>query len=141
MSDSKDSFDFGVLLYILFLIWFFFYLGTVGASFIEVSKEAYSEPILNTWISLNDSPLHPSIEGRFVVFLNSSVEIFIKRSDYESIPFPDRPDVIRSVGKTWCDSASSLFLPTVTFKDIRSGEKLDSHSCFWGDLREILPGN
>ena len=58
-----------------------------------------------------------------------SLEVYVTKNDFESVPFPDRRQFIEDLGTVWCSKGSSGFLPTLTIDDIRTGEKLGAYSC------------
>ena len=58
-----------------------------------------------------------------------SLDVYVRKNDFESIPFPDRRQFIEDLGTVWCKKGSSGFLPTLTIDDIRTGEKLGAYSC------------
>jgi len=61
-----------------------------------------------------------------------NLEIYLRKDDFESVPYPDRADFVKAIGKAWCDNTGEdwhWLLPSVYMKDIRTGEELASHSC------------
>ena len=123
---------------------FLFWAGTTVVSYFKVSPEnlaSYTRAISATRDALYLSSLDTSYSSEFTVYMNGSVEIFIPSSAYESIPFPLRPERVRAAGNTWCDSIDDLLLPSVAFRDVRSGKKLASHGCFWGGIRRTIWGD
>ena len=128
------------LLVILVAVW---WISMVVLSYVPVSEEKFSAQhfyniqleFLNWFQNVNPSEIHPASASEFTVYWNGSLDIFIKRSSFESIAFPRRPKFVRSIGKLWCDSENVLSFPTVSFRDIRSGKKLAGHSCFFNKFR------
>ena len=62
----------------------------------------------------------------------NNLEIYLKKTSFESVPYPDRDEFVTTTGKAWCDNtgeASHIFLPSVKIRDIRTGEELASYSC------------
>ena len=59
------------------------------------------------------------------------LEIYLSKSEFESIPFPDRKDAIERVGRVWCNDQSNTneLLPTLNIFDIRTGERFGKYSC------------
>jgi hypothetical protein len=64
-----------------------------------------------------------------------NVRVFLTRETFESVPYPDRPKVIADIAKEWCRGSRKIFLPTVYFIDIRTGDGLGKQNC---TLPEIL---
>jgi hypothetical protein len=62
------------------------------------------------------------------------INIYLGKSDFQSIPFPDREDFIRSVGKVWCDSMPGGAFPSLEIYDIRTGAKLGGYGCTLGNV-------
>ncbi len=61
--------------------------------------------------------------------------INMRKSDFESVVYPDRGKFVGAVGKAWCDNTLEgsddfhFFLPSVYITDIRTGQELASYSC------------
>jgi hypothetical protein len=60
---------------------------------------------------------------------DDGLDIFLTRSSFESVPYPDRDNFTLAVADLWCGNISSGFLPSVRFRDIRSGKVLTRHLC------------
>jgi hypothetical protein len=58
-----------------------------------------------------------------------NIRVFLEKEAFESVPYPDRPRVIADVAGEWCQGINKLFLPSVSFKDIRNGDALGSKNC------------
>jgi hypothetical protein len=61
----------------------------------------------------------------------NSVTVYVTKSQFESIQFPDRKGFIERAGKLWCPAQRGL-LPSLVVSDIRSGETLGNYSCTTG---------
>lgn len=62
----------------------------------------------------------------------NNVEVFLAKTEFESVPFPDRGAFVAEVAAAWCENTvldSHLFLPSVKFRDIRTGDILASYNC------------
>lgn len=58
--------------------------------------------------------------------------IYLRKSDFDTVLYPDRKEFVKAIGKAWCDNTgenSHWLLPSVYISDIRTGEDLASHSC------------
>lgn len=58
--------------------------------------------------------------------------IYLRTKDFEIVPYPDRDDFVRTLGKAWCTSAgegSHWLLPSIYIYDIRTGGPLARHNC------------
>jgi hypothetical protein len=76
----------------------------------------------------------PYAETRLEYLEGSNLNIYIKRSDFESIPFPDRAEAATRIGIAWCDIVDKVYLPSVKIRDIRTGEQLAKYSCVGGGV-------
>lgn len=72
--------------------------------------------------------------GRLELNLDYSVHAYISKSNYMQIPYPDRDEHIRNLGRIWCNGNKipHYFLPKVFINDIHTGEKLGSCGCVTG---------
>ena len=59
---------------------------------------------LHLWIS-------DYVEIRLEALGGDSLEIYIRRSDFESVAYPDRKEFVSSVAKAWCERVKQDFLP------------------------------
>lgn len=82
----------------------------------EISSELNSQ--------FSDSSAHA-----FVARKDDGLDIFISRPSFESVPYPDRDSFVSAIADIWCSQISSALLPTVRFRDIRSGETLSTTWC------------
>jgi len=58
------------------------------------------------------------------------LDIYLERSAFERVPFPDRQEAIRHVASAWCSEVESfIFLPSVRLRDIQNGDELGSFYC------------
>ena len=63
--------------------------------------------------------------------------IYLRKSDFETVLYPDRKEFVRAVGKAWCDNTgedSHWLLPSVYIGDIRTGEELARYSCVFDSV-------
>lgn len=74
----------------------------------------------------------PYVEPRIEFLQGANLNIYLKRQEFESIPFPDRSDAVRRIGKAWCEKVEGAFLPAIKIRDIRTGEELAKYSCTTG---------
>jgi hypothetical protein len=68
-----------------------------------------------------------------------NLRLYVAKTDFERIPYPDREPIIGYISEPSCEQANNLFLPSVYFYDIRSGDELTSHNCYWN--RRGRPGS
>lgn len=70
--------------------------------------------------------------GRLEVKTDYSVIVYISKSNYEHIPYPDRKIVLNEIGGVWCGDKNVyiLHLPKVQLRDIKTGETLATYRCF-----------
>jgi hypothetical protein len=69
-------------------------------------------------------------QPRLEVESTNELIIYVTRSDFQAIPFPDRSPVIRDAGNLWCNKIRGIGLvPALYFRDIHTGEELAHHYC------------
>ncbi|HXX19875.1 MAG TPA: hypothetical protein VEJ46_10770 [Candidatus Acidoferrum sp.] len=72
----------------------------------------------------------------------NNLEVYLPRATFESVPFPDRDQFVKTVGEAWCNNTgphSHYFLPAVELRDVRTADELGSYSCFgMKDMKELL---
>ena len=71
---------------------------------------------------------------------DDGLDIFVTRSSFESVPYPDRGSFTLAIADIWCRDVDSVFLPSVRFRDIRSGEVMTRQACDFHPTPE-LSGN
>jgi hypothetical protein len=65
-----------------------------------------------------------------------NVAVLVEVEPFESLPDPEREQFLRQLVTTWCEQIDSMIsLPSLTIRDIRSGEELASYSCVMNKLR------
>jgi len=68
----------------------------------------------------------------------NNLVIYMRKSDFEIVPYPDRNEFVRGIGKAWCDNTgedSHWFLPSVYIEDIRTGDLFAKYDCVhWSDV-------
>ncbi len=72
--------------------------------------------------------------GRLEVRANLSVRAHISETNYVRVPYADREEAIRTVGRAWCQDKEirSGFLPKVLLYDLETGDRLGSYGCDTG---------
>jgi hypothetical protein len=98
-------------------------LGPKEATHVEVQAAVYSK-----------LSVLPSSEARLVPMKGSNLQIFLSKSAFESVPYPDRDAFVRGIGRAWCDAVDTWFVPSVDFRDIRTGGSLASYNCVFSGL-------
>lgn len=71
-------------------------------------------------------------EIRFEPLRGSNLDIYLPAQNFQSVPYPDRDELTKAVGKAWCHGTgphSHYFLPSVRVRDIRTGETLGRYNC------------
>ena len=58
-----------------------------------------------------------------------SVYVYLPRSRWEDLPYPDRPQFLEFLASNWCTRVESTVFTTFTVRDIRSGDELASCRC------------
>src|SRR3989442_1044151 len=57
------------------------------------------------------------------------LKVYVAKSDFESIAYPDHEEFLTSAGKVWCGRNAEGVLPSLSIYDIRTGEKFGKYSC------------
>jgi len=76
-----------------------------------------------------DTILVPKFDG--------SLDIFINRAAFESVPYPDRDELSAAISDIWCNQLSTFLLPAVYFRDIQTGSRLVTRGCLFESSPEI----
>lgn len=76
-----------------------------------------------------DSILVPKFDG--------SLDIFVNRAAFESVPYPDRDELASAISDIWCNQVSSFLLPAVHFRDIQTGSTLVTKGCLFQSSPDI----
>ncbi len=73
---------------------------------------------------------------RIQVMGADGLRIYIGKSAFESVAFPDRDGAVKFVSEPWCTSTDRPWLlPSVALLDIRSGETLAKRMCTLEKMR------
>lgn len=59
------------------------------------------------------------------------MKVYVSKSDFESIAFPDREEFMTGAGKAWCGKNTEGALLSLSVYDIRTGERFGQYSCFF----------
>jgi len=124
-SDSGDGFIVGlVLVALIALVMFGDWFGA-GENVLARTKTAQrrlSETINKYFME----------DGRMEIKMDDSVVIYISKSGYEHIPYPDRETVMKEIGDVWFkdDRVQLLLLPKVQLRDIKTGDTLATYRCY-----------
>ena len=76
----------------------------------------------------------PSSYPRIEQLQAQNLDIYILRKDFESVPYPDRPAVSKSIGKTWEGYTHWYNFSSVRIRDIQTGRVMASYSCNTGGV-------
>jgi hypothetical protein len=92
----------------------------------KLTENAQAELDSVVYSTLNDF-------SRFELKYDHSIFVYMDKKNYMNVPFPDRKKVFTDIATVWCknDSVTASYLPKVVFKDIRSGETLESRRCLF----------
>src|SRR2546422_477253 len=74
----------------------------------------------------------PSADVRLDVRGGNNLHIYLPAHDFEQVAYPDRKGFVAEVGAAWCDQVDQTALPSVEFRDMRSGKTLATYSCVLG---------
>ena len=67
-----------------------------------------------------------------------NLKLYVDRKSFEDIPYPDRNHTMEKMARLWCDNIGQPWLGRVGVFDIRSGERLTTHVCAFGKLKEAF---
>ena len=70
-----------------------------------------------------------------------NLNLYLSKNAFELMPDPARDEVVRKVGKSWCNNADYPWLPRVAIYDIATGTRLAAHHCVFEELGEMLPSS
>jgi len=93
-----------------------------------------------TWLPLSASV---RIEPRG----GSNLLAYLAKTDFETVPYPDRDDFVADVGQAWCENTgpdSHWFIPSVEIRDITAGDVLGHYNCVfsaWWSEPKLQPGD
>ena len=70
------------------------------------------------------------VESPTIIFLKGdNLDIYLRKSEFQRVLFPDRLAAVEHVGSVWCDTVDLRFVPAVRIRDLQTGRTLDSYSC------------
>jgi hypothetical protein len=78
-----------------------------------------------------------NVETVLVPKSDSSLDIFISRTAFESVPYPDRDELDAAISDIWCNQVSTFLLPAVHFRDVQTGSTLATTGCLFQSSPEI----
>jgi hypothetical protein len=82
--------------------------------------------------------LHRTAEETILVpKFDGSLDIFVNRAAFESVPYPDRDELAAAISDIWCNQVSSFLLPAVHFRDVQTGSTLVTRGCLFQSSPEI----
>ena len=61
-----------------------------------------------------------------------NLEVWIAKTNFESVSYLDRKSLLDGVGKGWCHSFGGWSCPTIVVRDEKSGKELASYHCLFG---------
>ena len=72
----------------------------------------------------------PGAELRLEPRFGENLRLYISRKHFESVPYPDRPELVARIGKAWCSNIQQIyFFPSLSVRDMRNADKLASYNC------------
>jgi len=112
------------------IVWLFVseYFSRSKMSYAEEQK--HSSALADVGIELGYH-ISNSAEAIFVPLNDGGLDIFVSKSSFDNIPFPDRDDFVLAVADNWCTNNDSPFIPVVRFRDIQSGDTLAQQHCYF----------
>jgi len=82
--------------------------------------------------------LHRIAAGTILVpRYDDSLDVFVSRSAYQSVPYPDRDELAGAISDIWCTQVSTLLFPVVHFRDVETGSTLSTNRCFFQSRPDI----
>jgi hypothetical protein len=77
------------------------------------------------------------VETVLVPKFDGSLDIFINRAAFESVPYPDRDELAAAISDIWCNEISAFLLPAVHFRDVQTGSTLVTRGCVFQSSPDI----
>jgi hypothetical protein len=77
------------------------------------------------------------VETVLVPKFDGSIDIFISRAAFESVPYPDRGELAAAISDIWCNQVSLFLLPAVHFRDVQTGSTLVTRGCLFQSSPDI----
>jgi hypothetical protein len=148
--SEKGSSDAGGVIGIVLLLAVFGWIAAVlGLPHMNMSNHevlGHSDAMYQITTELG---LHrTNVETVLVPKSDSSLDIFINRAAFESVPYPDRDELAAAISDIWCNQVSAFLLPAVHVRDIQTGSTLVTRSCLFqsspdiaGDYRGTVHNN
>lgn len=94
----------------------------------RANQRIISKQILEFHPALTVQKFIPSANPRIETD-GSDLTIYLKKSEYQSIPYPDQPKLIKALVDHYCGHLSGV-IPTIEVRDIRTGDEFDDAFCF-----------
>ena len=60
-----------------------------------------------------------------------NLEVWIAKTNFESVSYLNRKSLLESVGKGWCDGFGGWSCPTIAVRDEKTGKELASYHCLF----------
>jgi hypothetical protein len=76
-------------------------------------------------------------ETILVPLFDGSLDIFVNRKNFETVPYPDRDELAAAISDMWCRQVSSFLLPAVHFRDVQTGSTLATRGCAFQSSPDI----
>lgn len=67
-----------------------------------------------------------------------NLKLYVDRKSFEDIPYPDRNYITEKISRLWCDNIGYPWLGRAGIFDIRSGDRLATHVCAFGKVKEAF---
>ena len=124
-SDAGSAI--GIVLLVAGLVWI---AAVVLSSHIKMGHdEAFGHRDAINQITIELGLHRANVDTIFVPKSDDGLDIFIDRTTFESVPYPDRDEFAAAISDIWCNQISSVLLPAVHFKDVQTGSTLLTEYC------------
>jgi hypothetical protein len=126
----------GIILLLAVLGWIAAVLGLPYTNMTNSEALGHSDAMYQITYELGlhridvDTVLIPKFDG--------SLDLFINRAAFESVPYPDRDEFAAAVADVWCNQVSTFLLPAVHFRDVRTGSTLVTKGCLSQSSPDIV---
>jgi hypothetical protein len=77
------------------------------------------------------------VETVLVPKFDGSLDIFINRAAFESVPYPDREELAAAISDIWCNQVSTFLLSAVYFRNVQTGSTLVTRGCLFQSSPDI----
>lgn len=137
MSEKGSSAG-GVIGFLLLLALLGWIAAVLGFSYTSMTnQEALNHRDAMYQITAELGLHRTAVDSILVPRFDGSLDIFVNRAAFESVPYPDRDELAVAISDIWCNQVSTFYLPAVHFRDVQTGSTLVTKGCLFQSAPEI----